>query len=186
MPSILPQTGPVDLTKGAWEFQYSPTCPAFFDFIQGFTLPNRNPDLPLRQNGLHYVTKQTGSINAKEITFSLEVTGDGRAIPTEGGSEAKATLFLQRAGDDLSADKPWHRFWSHEHRLPLVPGIHTVTVPLSSGAWTGVFGTSYAEGFAQCLANLGRIGWTCGGDFFGHGVYAEGELNLRLLTYRIF
>lgn len=137
----------------------------------------------LGANSIHYiVTPLNMNISGRTevvATMSTVIEGDPvfqyKLNPNNlGDKPANVSLFLQRQGDDLTAEKQFYRWWSEPLTYKLEPGEATLTVPLSPDQWISVFGKSGAETpveFQAALQNLGNIGMTFGGGSFkGHGV----------------
>ena len=98
---------------------------------------------------------------------------------------ATCGLYLERKSLDLN--KPNHRYWAAgQHRIVMANGIFTQQIPLTQGNWTHVFGQFEQAGFADLLANLGRVGYTFGGGGdYGHGVYLQnGKCRVSCIRYQ--
>src|SRR5262249_54914507 len=94
----------------------------------------------------------------------------------------------------------YYRWFSHSGRVVLENGNFNSTVGFTNlSDWSSVFG-EYAnartstedgsiatpgQGFAQALANPAYIGITCGGRFFGHGVYATGQATFMMNSFSV-
>ena len=153
--------------------------------------PNVEPDGAVwfdfpQSDGVHYVIKAAPPIAlGQRITMVFSLEGDGKLIAVDGDPVARVRIMLQQRGDDMAtADARW---WS----LPLElkgPGEYTLATPVAFGEnWITIGGglpTAGAQGFANCVNNLGNIGFTFGGWSAGHGVYAQGHVRfvLRSLT----
>jgi len=97
-------------------------------------------------------------------------------------------LFFEQQGDDLSnLDGRW---WANASRYNLGSQdgqTLTIAVPLTPDQWTNVYGHSDPNAFYAALANVGWIGFTCGGQYFwGHGVaLGGGSAKFILIDFRV-
>jgi hypothetical protein len=104
------------------------------------------------------------------------------------GSPGTVRLFIQRAGDNLSAvgEFQQYRYWSNQIFVNLVPGTSTISVPITPDQWSDVYGKTgvdFPDAFADTLKNAGSIGMTFGGGcFYGHGVNVSGGTARFTLT----
>jgi hypothetical protein len=151
------------LVADQWTVRYSTGMPA--SFKDRFTFPQP-------PGSVHYVVRPPPGLLHSRITLRFAVEGPGRLVPTEGGSPAAIRLFLQRRGDNLSAQGQYehYRWWSRP--MLLIPGEHEMSYVLEPEEWTSVYGKHDPAGFIAALADLDVVGFTFGGDFAGHGVYA--------------
>ena len=171
----------VDLTPSNWNFQFSTTPPT------GPT-PIANPNYPKSawmfsfptSGGVDYlVTPQSSLAGFGTLRMGFKVHGGGSLAPTVGTDSppASVSLFVWRAGDNLSCQGPYasYRFWAGKQSI--TPGVHQVIdVSLSATPWTNCFGQSDPNGFSALLGNLAFVGMTFGGlNFDGHGVYAPSD-----------
>jgi hypothetical protein len=129
------------------------------------------------------------------MTFQVDTTGSptfnymGPQFPGNQSADASVTVMLERAGDDLAHDL-W-RWYAIGSKVFLAPGQFTVIVPLDVSDWDNVNGSyTLAEreaGFADVLANLGKVGVVFGGGCCaGHGVdVSNGTARFTLLDYTI-
>lgn len=122
-----------------------------------------------------------------EMSFRVATTGDVKFHPTQGEVAANFRPMIERQGDDMVSE--FGRFWSNQvfHTLSTDNLTHTLTVPLTGDHWTSVYGHNDGHELKNLLSNLGYVGITFGGQFFGHGVFVEGgtarfELNSYTLT----
>jgi len=112
------------------------------------------------------------------LVADVECSADAAFVPTDnndGGTMPPGmNLYFQRRGDDLTASKPHHRWWSGA-RLILAPGTFTLEVPLAPDCWSSVFGANGASVPAEFSAARNEclnVGFTFGGGSnFGHGVH---------------
>jgi hypothetical protein len=111
------------------------------------------------------------------ITMVFSLQGTGTLLANEGRSPAKVRLFVQRQGDTSTAEEPYKRWWSLAHVVLVSPGNFKLSAKIEPRAWSSVFGavgSAAPTEFADCISNLAHWGFTFGGDFAGHGVYARG------------
>jgi hypothetical protein len=183
-------SSPLRAGTSAWVFQYSPNMPAsptsdgqdgvYFDFpsIDGVHYLVRRPNGPL-----------AGSMSSR---FEVVTTGNPQFVSSDPRALACATppasvsLYIQRQGDQLTAQYPFHRWFSVE-RWVIKPGTDVFSVPLAPDNWLSVFGVrgsappptivspNPATEFAASLASPMAVGMTFGiGCFAGHGIYVSG------------
>lgn len=93
----------------------------------------------------------------------------------------------------------WHRNWSSEYgrlfsrfRVEIRPGIHRITVPIDSWAWSNVYGkignssTETQRRWRDSFTGPGRFGICAGGHFYAHGVEViSGVGIIKVLSLRI-
>ena len=108
------------------------------------------------------------------------------------GSQAAARLYFQRRGDDLSAAKEFHRWWSIETFLLNSDTKAGLTVALDPSLWSSVFGkagNSSAEvitAFQAAASDVQNVGVTFGGCYAGHGVYVvDGPARFIMTGYAL-
>lgn len=183
--AAVPAYVPPKPTVTGWGFYYSPNMPQqMWDAGDGtfyFDFPTKD--------GVHYVYRAGSAALGQTITMTFSLAGDGTLVPTQ-GTTPYVTLYLQRAGDNMSGAGAYefYRFWSGATKLTGA-GDYTVSVPLTYNIWTGVMGRSDQNGFAACLANLQNIGFTFGdpgAGASGHGVYVtNGTMRFTLKNFTI-
>ena len=174
-----------------WAIQYSSNMPTsmtlgsdggyFFDF------PN--------VDGVHYVVENISGLRQGQIiNMTFSVTGDGTVLSVQGGTPGKVTLYMQRAGDNLSGAGAYqqYRYWAGGHSTSLVAGDYTISVQLNPDQWGDVFGASgsqYPNGFADCVTNANLIGFTFGDPGLGatgHGCYVpNGNARFTLKSFTV-
>lgn len=159
---------------------YSPGCPRVLPVP--FTIPTTD--------GVHYVTSTAPAVTAGQtITMKFSLAGSGKLIATQGDQPARVRLMLQQQGDTLTAEEEDKRWWSYAHiELTPVPGEFLLTATVQPDQWFQVFGHSGADrpgAFANCLLHLGNWGFTFGGMFAGHGVYATGPVTFTLKQFSV-
>jgi hypothetical protein len=140
---------------------------------------------PAKANGssVNYVYTKPASLAAGQ-TITLTFSVDGNAI--FGNADAKDTgtpsvrLFIWEAGDDLSGHDAfvYYRWWCSSGAVLRAGNNQTISCVVNPANWSSVFGESGASsaaaqaGFAQAVRNVAYVGFTFGGSFFGHGVWA--------------
>ena len=139
-------------------------------------------------DGVHYVTAAAPKMAVgRTITMRFAIEGDAKLVPTQGDPPAKVRLYFERTGDTMTAAEQFKRWWSAP--LDLAPGDYTLSATVSPEQWSDVFGhsgTDAPQQFADCVANTGNIGFTFGGTFAGHGVYAAtGSARFVLKSYEV-
>lgn len=148
-----------------------------FDFVPG------------RENHVHYLTRDRGPITGTALRVTYRITGDATFRTQEGGHKGWLSVFLQRDGDDFTAqgEMTYFRWWAlPPYRRDLQAGTHTIEVPLDPPNWRHTMGNEGAGWFAQMLASEGRWGVTFGGQTgLGHGVYVDAPARFELLDYKV-
>lgn len=129
----------------------------------------------------HYVVSGRRVELGQRVTINYRVDG-GPVVPTEGVAPAAVRLFIWREGDPMSCAGEYrgYRYW-HPTPGPLTPGLHSITVTVGPG-WTDCYAQYTPESF-QAAVDHGRIGFTFGGEFYGHGV--KGNATFTLLSLEI-
>ena len=165
----------VTMHPGAWNFLYSPNMPAHPTARDAtsweFNFPPRN--------GVHYLVHPVIGRLGSQISATFVVERDGRLVESDPceGSQAAVRLFFQRRGDDLSAAKEFHRWWSIETFLLNTDTKAGLTVALDPSLWLSVFGKvgnsseEVTAAFQAAAADVQNVGVTFGGCYAGHGVY---------------
>lgn len=160
---------PLIASFDVWTIAFSPGMPSrmihdgyetYFDF------PNKD--------GVHYIYTQTSGVEiGNTITMKFAIVGDGILLPTQREPPARVRLYLQRAGDTLTAAEEDKRWWS-VGTVELVKGEHILTAVVAPENWSNVFGKNgkeRPEAFSQTISHLANMGFTFGGVFAGHGVF---------------
>jgi hypothetical protein len=177
--------GPI--TAGpSWSIVYSPAMPPVLSGQSGAYFF----DFPSSKDGVHYVIQQAPAVQlGQTITMVFSLHGSGKLLANEGRSAAKVRLFVQRLGDTMTANEPYKRWWSLAHAALISPGTFKLSAKIDPSAWSSVFGAvghSASAEFADCISNLAHWGFTFGGDFAGHGVYAKnGKIRFVLKDYGV-
>lgn len=161
-------------TPTVWSILYSPstargTTDASGVFSFNFTK---------KSDGTDYVVKSAPRVLVGQtIKLVFEISGSGKLLATEGTATPRIKLFMQQAGDSMTAVEQNKRWWSAASIELLTPGVYELTAKVVPEQWTQVFGKNGSTvpiPFARCVANLARVGFTFGGMFAGHGVYSVG------------
>ena len=171
-----------------WDIRFSPGMPGHPEQhgeAWRFSFPRYDGALPCASLGCDSVgyvtTRADGPLRGELITLTIEITGSGffqYQLEPENTCLALASvrLFFQRSRDDY--EREFYRWWSNLNSILLIPGEHTIAVPLTPDRWSSVSGTSgnaASEEFFASLENAENIGMTFGGGcFFGHGVNVSG------------
>ena len=175
-PGMPPQTTP---SNGGWSFEF-PVGPE-----------------ALGAASVHYVSAPaSGHLSGArlEMDFTIEAAGNP-AFQYKLNSDntcvnpANVSMYLQRRNDQLTAAYEHYRWWS-DTSIPLLPGAFSLTVPLSPGNWSQVYGkngTAYPHEFAAALADLEAVGVTFGGGCFkGHGVnLSQGTAKFTMTRFEV-
>jgi len=207
-PSSRPAQVSMDASK--WQFQDSANASGPNQNGSSWSF-----NFPVDVDGVHYLVTvppvltgkasvtMSGSISAAAGVKFIPTTTPGQPPDT---SSATCGFYFQEVGDNLSGavgngqNYAYYRWFSHSNRVVLENGNFNVTVGLTNiSDWSSVFG-EYAnartsteagslvtpgQGFAQALANPAYIGITCGGRFFGHGVYATGQATFMMNSFSV-
>lgn len=181
--------------KAQWQQQYSTVT---IGGLNGFWF-----QWPNSSGHVNYVVQPTGSLAGKQmVTISGSISGapfqawmdainqPGVIDPTP----ASCRAYFQEAGDNWSGQGAfaYYRWWSHSAVFPLQNGNFWVQGSFTDlSQWSSVMGESAnnsaaaTQGFQQALASAQWVGFTCGGMFFGHGVYATQPGALTIMGYGI-
>src|SRR6266849_6775845 len=152
-PSLSFAPSQASLSAQTWNIQYSPGMPAHPVAVAG----GWYFDFPAPRCGgadvcsVHYVTTpvKMSVTTSAQITAIFQVTSSGTPIfnyqlnPNNTCDyPAHARLYLQRTGDDLSGqgDYEFYRWFSSEGAYRLAAGSEQLSVALTPGQWTSVFG----------------------------------------------
>ena len=171
-----------------WAILYSPGMPAAPQAVgNGFRL-----DFPVA-GSLHYVVRGHAGAIKGVITADIEiVVPEGVTFTPQDAGEGppcKMTFYFQRRGDDLTASKPYHRWFSSQN-VPLVnTPAASVSIPLDPALWGSVFGKKGNEvpaEFAAALADVQGVGVTFSGKHFaGHGVTASSASHIIVSSFNV-
>ena len=184
-----PLSGPATTMDAEnWSFLYSsnmPRHPTARDATGWeFNFPPRD--------GVHYLVHPVIGRLGSRISATFVVERDGRLVESDPceGSQAAVRLFFQRRGDDLTAAKEFHRWWSMETFLLNTDTKAGLTVALDASLWLSVLGkvgNSSAEvtaAFQAAAADVQNVGVTFGGCYAGHGVYVvDGPARFIMMRY---
>ena len=187
-----PLSGPATTTMDSedWNFLYSSNMPrhptARVATGWEFNFPPRD--------GVHYLVYQAIGRLGSRISAIFVVERDGRLVESDPceGSQAAVRLFFQRRGDDLTAAKEFHRWWSMETFLLTTDTKAGLTVALDPWLWSSVLGKvghSSAEvtaAFQAAAGDVQNVGVTFGGCYAGHGVYVvDGPARFIMMRYTL-
>jgi len=182
-PTALPWTAPAS----GWQFQYSPGMAGgptssglewYFDFPHGTDPHNNNPVVG-------YVTLPTGvslkvgSMLVANYTVTAQPGTVWQYFDSGCNTPAHATLYLQQAGDDLSAQGDFNFYRWFASNAGIANPFPTdgaksfnLAVPIDVTNFGDVMGTPATNARLQvALSNLQRIGIVFGGGCAaGHGL----------------
>ncbi len=194
-----------DLLVYNWQLEYSPgmgplTVPPSGGLAFTF--------LPFPAAAHYLTTKTLGGLRASvgiTAAVKVETTGTptfvtlnaGQIDPEGAGFPAKAALYLQRRGDNLSGagEYEYYRWWA-DNPFVLTTGAATLSESFADPSrWYSVYGKHGAEsaetraGFAAAIADLDKVGLTFGGRFAGHGVAlangTDGSANFVMTDFKV-
>jgi hypothetical protein len=143
-------------------------------------------DFPQSPNSVHYVTKTPTEAARSGIRMSFEIVGNVEFKEADCGGvgcvpgPGMVRLYIQRCGDDWRTSG--FRFWSPP--LQLSGGALHMDYALDP-SWIGVYGTD-PDGFRAAVSNLCAVGFTFGGRFAGHGVYAIAPARFVLTEFTLY
>ncbi len=145
-------------------------------------------DFPVGRDGVHYVVQPApGAILGQLIRLRFTIEGDGTLVPTGENPPGPALLrlYIQNRFDDLGG--PFGRWWGPA--FSLAPGEHLVSYRITpEGEWSSVSGQRSADNpsvFNTDAGMAGQIGFTFGGMFAGHGVYALAPVRFIIREWMI-
>lgn len=181
----------VGLNPSDWNLMFSKNLPAH---------PSANNtggwQFELKDNrGVHYLLR-TASASARRamsdsgsrLDVSVKVyCPDGCSFKaTEGNTPAAITVMVRKKDDDALTDADG-RFWCGGARIIMAPGTYSVTCRLDRSAWTNVDGLRPSDkAWNNTLNNLGEVGVTFGGSFYGHGVHMNsGSAVISMLKFDV-
>jgi hypothetical protein len=148
-----------------------------------FTFPNSGGAV-----GYIYTAKMPKQGQTVALNFSL--TGNGTVVPSpaSGSGPPELRLFLWENGDDVSCSGQFasYRWWSNPGAASLVsPSNNNLAVVIDPAEWTNCIGQHDFPGFVGTLNNLLGVGFTFGSQFFGHGVYANGDVSFKINSFKV-
>jgi hypothetical protein len=181
------------LDGSSWSILYSKNCPASPSTVT----VNGKTAWRLQVKGTcqpHYVMRgASDKVRAdiegagSSLVVTMQIANASLKSVEDGGTNTYATVMLQRADDDLSGQGEYahYRQWAFRHRIKLVDGTFTVTIPMDRAIWTGVWGMNAPDtAWKELLANLDEIGVTLGGESdAGHGV--KGVADVYMLELKV-
>jgi len=147
-------------------------------------------DFPTDKSGAHYIVRKAPEVKqGMTVTFRFAFEGSGTFGVSDPSDQppAHVRLYLQRRGDQLTAQEEHKRFWSAP--VVLAVGEHSMIVRLDPGLWTSVFGKRGSDvpgEFQATLSSLEHIGFTFGGMFAGHGAYIiGGPMKMHIMEFKV-
>jgi len=119
-----------------------------------------------------------------EVSMKVDCRKGCEFEATQGTTPAAVTVMIRKKRDDALTDANG-RFWCGSSRITLAVGTYSVTCPLDRSAWTNVDGHKpSSEEWNNMLKNLGEVGVTFGGTFYGHGVrMSSGSAVISMLKF---
>ena len=188
-PNVRPETeNSVSLSPDSWYIFYSEGMP-----------PHPSGD---KEGAWSFELPEPGHVNYVQTPFSVteaphDVVVSFRVASTapqygvlDPGDFLPATvhIFLEQQGDDLA--EPNGRWWAQTGVYNLGSNDNvtcTLDVPFTPDQWSNVYGQFDAGGFSKALSNVGWIGLTFGGQYFGgHGVtLSAGQSKFILIDFRV-
>lgn len=152
-------------------------------------------DIPPPPGSVNYVTFRPGSLSGKRrivMRYRVELAPGARIMPRKSpDAPTMLTLYVQRRGDDWSAQGPYEAYrWfaSFAMHTPITAGDHVMIAPFD-GNWSAVQSSTartQPAAFRAALANADQVGFVLGGgDGLGHGVNANGRARLIVTSFRI-
>lgn len=200
----------VSMAASDWHIQFSPDMPSSPSPRKegwAFSFPSETEACPgATCPSVHYVVTRSpllragqtlimnGQIVASEnASFNHVIEGSDNNIA--GGGPSACRFYFQRAGDNFSARGKYEyfRWWARTDTgaVVLKSGVFSANVILNPENWLDVWGHVGNEapatqaGFASALADIGNVGFTCGGGYsYGHGVnMKKGKAELVVRTF---
>lgn len=191
---IAPEPTPAPESGGIWTIgpiingkNYSVGMPE--TIVDTFDFPTCSNPISPQGPSVHYVTKPAEGPLSGSMSVTLEITGDAEFTATE-GSQPRARLYFQRRGDNWTARSPYdaYRWYSpFTVSIPMTPGVHTLSVPLTRDRWGSVMGTPTEAEFEAAKRDAAVVGFVFGGTGgAGHGVcLLSGQARCRIVDFRI-
>ena len=163
-----------------WTVQHSRNMPACID---------GSFDFPVGRDGVHYIVRPVREpLLGKTVAMSFEIEGAAEfvALQNEEPKTGRVRLYIQNSLDD--GTRPFGRWWSRD--VVLARGAHTLSAVLVAerDEWSSVYGQrskDEAATFALDVSRAGSIGFTFGGMFAGHGVYATAPARFVLRSFEV-
>ena len=191
-PDIPPQEpNVVSLAPQNWYIFYSAGVPhnpsADADGAWSFNFPSS-----VNGGSVGYVQtpfNTTTTPHTMSMTFKVESKA-AQYVVLDPSDHLPATLrlFFEQRGDDLR--DPNGRWWTYGkfYNLGSQDGdTITFMFPLTFDQWSNVYGQQDQGAFSAALANVGWVGFTCGGQYFaGHGVaLSSGSAKFVLIDFYV-
>ena len=144
-------------------------------------------DIP-QVGSVNYVTRPAPVLTDKK-RIDIKIKFEGRALARNSNGKAKLTLYMQRKGDDWSAQGPMagYRFYG-ANSLYLQPGELEFGAELAPGNWRNVYGQQDEAAFRALLADPARIGFVLGDPGTGntgHGIYGDPSAKITLRQFMV-
>jgi hypothetical protein len=158
-----PTPTPAPGASTSWQIRFSPGMPAQPTAVAGggwkFSFPLADLSSQTQIGGqpsaggiankhVDYVTMPRSSpVTGSSISVTYRIEGNApvfgfkTAANNTCGGDANFSLLLQRSDDDALTE-PFYRWWGHPNAAVVVGSEMTLTVPLSPGSWSSVFGAS--------------------------------------------
>jgi hypothetical protein len=152
-------------------------------------------------SGITYVHGSLAGKTRIVARFRIEGEEGVTLQPSQAGyTNATATLFFQRAGDNWGAQGKYeaYRWFATQHTIYnlAVGGEYEISAPLDAG-WTATQVSTLEanptppavynlSGFRDALASAESVGIVFGGgDGFAHGIYASGPARFVLIGFKL-
>jgi hypothetical protein len=124
------------------------------------------------------------------IKLTFELTGGPLRSSTGASDSAGVFLYMQRAGDDWSAQGAFndYRLWSTSDVWlgGVTSGTFTIEVPLTPEHWSGVLTEESAAGFSATLAQVGALGFTLYNEIGkGKGSAADSDARINIVEFKV-
>jgi hypothetical protein len=124
------------------------------------------------------------------IQLTFELTGGPLKSSTGASDSAGVFLYIQRSGDDWSAQGAFndYRLWSTSDVWlgGVESGTFSITVPLTPEHWSGVLTEESAAGFAATLASPAVVGLTLYNEIGkGKGSAADSDARIEIIEYKV-
>ena len=179
----------IGLNPSDWNIMFSKNMPTHPSGDNGGTW-----QFELKDNSeVHYVLEKASdkvrnamSDNGSrlEVRMKIDCPEGCEFKATQGTTPAAVTVMIRKKRDDALTDANG-RFWCGSSRITLAVGTYSVTCPLDRSSWTNVDGHKpSSEEWKNTLKNLGEVGVTFGGTFYGHGVrMSSGSAVISMLKF---
>jgi len=144
----------------------------------------------------HYIVRAAPKLQpGQTIAMRFRIDGTGQLISVQDGGQASVTLYMQRAGDNLSGAGVYqqYRYFGATAQLNDT-AEHTLSCQLNPDQWGDVFGqrgSDHPAEFAACVANAAVLGFVFGNPgagATGHGATIKagtGTASFTLLDFSV-